>query len=153
MADTYTQLYVHAVFAVKYRQAILNPEWDQRLRLYIIAIVQNNGHKMYCINNMPDHLHMLIGLSPRQSLSDLMRLVKGDSSEWINKNQLTKKKFRWQNGFSAFSVSKSVLSRVAFYIENQQKHHQRKNFIAEQKMMIESYNEEYKPQHLFVDLE
>ena len=153
MPDTYTQLYIHVVFAVKYRQAMLNPEWDHRLRLYITAIVQNNGHKMFCINNMPDHIHILISLSPKQSISDLIGLVKGDSSEWINNNRLTEKKFRWQAGFSAFSVSKSVVSRVALYIENQQQHHQRKNFIVEQKMMIESFDEEYKQQHLFVEVE
>jgi REP element-mobilizing transposase RayT len=153
MPDTYTQLYINVVFAVKYRQAMLNPAWDQRLRLYITAIIQNNGHKMLCINNMRDHMHMLVCLSPKQSISDLIGFVKGDSSEWINKNQLTEKKFRWQAGFSAFSVSKSVVSRVALYIENQQQHHQRKNFIAEQKMMIESFDEEYSPHHLFVELE
>ncbi len=89
MANTYTQLYIHFVFAVKNRAALLNPEWDQRLRSYINAIVQNNKHKMLAINNMPDHLHLFAGLHPSQSISELMQLVKGDSSEWINKTGLT----------------------------------------------------------------
>jgi REP element-mobilizing transposase RayT len=85
MANTYTQLYIHFVFAVKFRAAQLNNDWDDRLRLYITAIVQNEGHKMLAINNMQDHVHLFIGLNTTQSVSDIMRLVKGDSSEWINK--------------------------------------------------------------------
>jgi putative transposase len=119
MANTYTQLYIHFVFAVKYRVALLNEKWDERLRLYITATTQNNGHKMLAINNMPDHLHMFIGLNPAQSLSELMRLVKGDSSEWINKQNLTSAKFQWQEGYGAFSYSKSQIDKVVKYILNQ----------------------------------
>ena len=72
MANTYTQLYIHCVFAVKYRAALLSTQWDQRLRSYITAIVQNNKHKMLAINNMPDHLHFFIGLHPTQSIADMM---------------------------------------------------------------------------------
>lgn len=107
VGNTYTQLHIHFVFAVKYRAALLNTDWDARLRLYITATAQNNGHKMLAINNMPDHLHMLIGLNPSQSISDLMRLIKGDSSEWINKEKLTLSKFQWQEGYGAFSYSRS----------------------------------------------
>jgi len=105
--NTYTQLYVHCVFAVKYRASMLQPEWDARLRLYITATVQNNGHKMLAINNVAEHLHFLIGLNPNQSISDMMRLVKCDSAEWINKEKLTLQKFNWQEGYGAFSNSKS----------------------------------------------
>nr|WP_315822838.1 IS200/IS605 family transposase [Paraflavitalea speifideiaquila] len=84
MANTYTQLYIHCVFAVKYRAALLDTSWDQRLRMYITGIVQNHKHKMLAINNMADHLHLFVGLHPGQSISDMMQLVKGESSEWIN---------------------------------------------------------------------
>ena len=117
MPNTYTQLYIHFVFAVKYRAALLNNNWDERSRLYITAITQNNGHKMLAINNMPDHLHMLIGVNPSQSISDLMRLIKGDSSEWINKEKLTPTKFQWQEGYGAFSHSKSQIDKVVKYIQ------------------------------------
>ena len=93
MPNTYTQLYTHCVFAVKYRAAMFDNSWDDRLRHYISAIVQNNGHKILAINNMPDHLHFFVGLNPKQSISDMLRFVKGDSSEWINKEKLTKRKF------------------------------------------------------------
>ena len=80
MANIFTQLYVQCVFAVKNRSAMLHPQWEERLRLYITAIVQNHKHKMIAINNMPDHLHFFIGLHPNQSVSNMMQLMKGDSS-------------------------------------------------------------------------
>src|SRR4051812_34262968 len=99
MPNTYTQLYIHCVFAVKYRAAMLHTSWDERLRLYISAIVQNHGHKMLAINNMPDHLHFFVGLNPNQSISDMLRIVKSESSAWINQEKLTNNKFNWQDGY------------------------------------------------------
>src|ERR1041384_4411392 len=101
--NTYTQLHIHCVFAVKYRAAVLHSSWEEELRRYITGIVQNNDHKMLSINNVSDHLHMFVGLHPAQSVSEMMRLVKGDSSEFINKNRWTSCKFHWQEGFGAFS--------------------------------------------------
>ena len=95
MSNTYTKLYIHCVFAVKYRAAMIQEDWEERLHKYITGIVQNNEHKMLAINSVPDHLHLFIGLSPKQSISDMMRLVKGDSSEFINNNKFTKRKFNW----------------------------------------------------------
>src|ERR1035437_9416402 len=103
MANTYTQLYTHCVFTPRFRAALLHSGWDEQLRAYITGIVQNNGHKMMAINNMPDHLHFFVSMSPRQSISEMMQLVKGDSSEWINKKRLTPGKFNWQEGYGAFS--------------------------------------------------
>ncbi len=153
MPNTYTQLYIHCVFAVKFREALLNSEWDQRLRLYITAIVQNNKHKMIAINNMPDHMHMFIGFNPEQSLSKLIQLVKGDSSEWINKERLTQKKFNWQSGYGAFSYSKSQISRVAGYIENQQAHHSRKTFLHEYTTMLKNFAVDYDEKYIFKEME
>ncbi len=96
MSNTYTQIHIQCIFAVKYRDAVINRSWKERLHKYIIAIVNNNGHRALAINSMSDHLHLFFGLRPKQSLSDLMRLVKGDSSEWINKQKLVLGKFRWQ---------------------------------------------------------
>lgn len=153
MANTYTQLYIHCVFAVKFREAVLSSEWDNRLRLYMTAIVQNNRHKMIAINNMPDHLHMFIGLNPDQSLSKIMQLVKGDSSEWINKEKLTKKKFNWQSGYGAFSHSRSQISIVARYIENQQLHHAKKVFLDEYLRMLKDFSVEYDQRYIFKEME
>lgn len=149
MANTYTQLYIHCVFAVKYRSATLNPIWDERLRLYITATVQNNGHKMLAINNMPDHLHLFIGLNPKQSISELLRLVKGDSSEWINKNGFVVNKFHWQEGYGAFSHSKSQVNSVVQYIVNQQEHHKKISFIDEYKKMLVDFGIEYDERYIF----
>ncbi len=131
MANTYTQLYIHCVFAVKYRHAIIDPGWEERLHMYITGIVQNNGHKLIAINSAKDHLHLFIGLNPKQSFSDMMRLVKGDSSEFVNKQGFTKRKFNWQEGYGAFSNSRSQIDSVVNYIRNQKEHRSRKTFIDE----------------------
>ena len=149
MANTFTQLYIHFVFAVKYRAALLNDAWDERLRRYIIATVQNNGHKVLAINNMPDHLHLFIGLNPAQSISDLMRLVKGDSSEWINKEKLTPTKFQWQEGYGAFSYSRSHIDKVVNYILNQKEHHRKTTFLEEYKQILESFDIDFDERYIF----
>ena len=129
MANTYTQIHIHLVFAVKYRRCSIDESWSEELYRYLTGIIKNHNHRVLGINGMPDHLHLLIGLRPAQSLSDLMRHVKGDTSEWINKNKLTKEKFAWQAGFGAFSYSKSQVSDVIRYIQKQKEYHQQKTFI------------------------
>ncbi|HVS92498.1 MAG TPA: IS200/IS605 family transposase [Mucilaginibacter sp.] len=149
MPNTYTQLYIHIVFAVKYRAALLNSGWDERVRLYIAATVQNNGHKMLAINNMPDHLHLFIGLNPAQSISELMRLVKGDSSEFINKERLTPSKFQWQEGYGAFSYSKSQIDNVVKYILNQQEHHKKATFLDEYRQLLTKFDVDFDERYIF----
>jgi putative transposase len=151
--NIYTQLYIHFVFAVKYRASMLNENWDGRLRLYMTAIVQNNGHKVIAINNMPDHMHLLVGLNPKQSITDLMRIVKSDSSEWVNKENLTIGKFQWQNGYGAFSHSKSEVDNVVKYILNQKEHHQKKSFLVEYKQLLKRFDIPYDEQYIFKQLE
>ncbi|MCW3106389.1 MAG: transposase [Segetibacter sp.] len=149
MANTYTQLYIHCVFAVKYREAMLGTNWDARLRLYITAIAQNNDHKMLAINNMADHLHLFVGLNPAQSISNMMQLIKGDSSEWINKEKLTQRKFHWQDGYGAFSYSKSHVDTVVKYILNQQEHHKKVTFLDEYLQMLKSFDVTYDERYIF----
>lgn len=149
MPNTYTQLYIHFVFAVKYRASLINQEWEQRLRSYVTAITQNHGHKMLVINNMPDHLHLFIGLNPNQSISDFMRTIKSDSSEWVNSNKLTGHKFQWQEGYGAFSHSKSQIDNVVKYILNQQEHHKKFNFIDEYKKMLENFGIDFEERYIF----
>ena len=107
MANTYTQLHVHCVFAVKYRAAVIQPSWEERLHKYITGIVQNNGHKLLAINSVPDHLHMFIGLHPKQSISEMMKLVIGDSSEFVNNKSFTKRKFYLPTGQAGWQESLS----------------------------------------------
>ncbi|MFT4061304.1 MAG: IS200/IS605 family transposase [Edaphocola sp.] len=151
MANTYSQLYIQFVFAVKYRQALIHKDWEERLRMYITGITQNQKHKMLAINNMPDHIHLFVGLNPAQSISDFMRIVKGDSSEWINKSNFTKSNFRWQEGYGAFSYSKSHVDNVVSYIENQQEHHRTLTFLEEYKSFLEKFEVDYRPEFIFTN--
>jgi REP element-mobilizing transposase RayT len=135
--------------AVKFRKALINQGWKEELHKYITGIVQNNQHKMLSINSMPDHLHLFFGFRPTQALSDLMRIVKGESSEWINKRGFTNSKFLWQGGFGAFSYARSQVSIVCNYIENQEMHHQKKTFLEEYKEFLEKFEVEYDEKYLF----
>ena len=152
MPNTYTQLYIHCVFAVKYREAVIQPEWENQLHKYITGTLQNNGHKLLAINSMPDHLHFFVGLNPAQSISDMMRFAKGDSSEFVNKQGFTKRKFQWQDGYGAFSNSRSHIDKVVKYIMNQKHHHTKKTFKEEYLDILNDYGVEYDDRYLFQDL-
>ena len=153
MANTYTQIHIQCVAAVKYRKSLINRVWKEALHKYITGIVQNNGNKMIAINSMPDHLHFLFGCRPNQSVSDLMQMVKGDSSEWINNNKMCRSKFRWQEGFGAFSYSKSQIPIVANYIHNQEEHHRKKTFLEEYEELLNEFEVEYDDRYIFKPLE
>ncbi len=152
MPNTYTQLHVHFVFAVKFRAAVIHPDWEERLHKYITGIVQNNGHKMLAINSANDHLHLFAGINPKQSISELMRLTKGDSSEFINLHKFTKRKFQWQNGYGAFSNSHSQIDGVVKYILNQKIYHKKKPFKDEYRKMLNDYGIEYDEKYIFHEL-
>ena len=153
MANTYTQIHIDAVVAVKFRTSVIMPSWKERLQKYITGIVQNNTHKMLSINSMPDHLHLFFGLRPVQALSDLMRMVKGESSEWINNQRLTPSLFRWQEGYGAFSYARTQVKTVCQYIENQEAHHRKKTFLDEYKDFLRKFEVEYEDQYIFKSLE
>jgi putative transposase len=149
MSNTFTQIHIHCVFAVKFRQSAITPAWKERLHKYITGIIQNNGHKMIAINSMPDHVHLFIGFKPNQSLSDLMRIVKGESSEWINKENLCPAIFRWQEGYAAFSYSRSQIKIISEYIENQEEHHKKKTFLEEYRSFLDLFEVEYDERYIF----
>ncbi len=153
MANTYSQIHIHFVAAVKFRKSLIGKEWKERLHGYITGIVQNNGHKMVKINSVPDHIHFLLGLSPTQSISDLMEKVKGESSEWIIKQKLSKHQFKWQSGYGAFSYSKSQLSSVISYIENQEIYHHKKCFLDEYQELLKTFGISFKDELIFKELE
>jgi REP element-mobilizing transposase RayT len=147
MANTYTQIYVHGIFAVQNRISLINESWREELYKYITGIVQHHGHKMLQIGGMPDHIHILVSMHPVQALSNLMQTVKSESAEWINKRRLVMGHFSWQEGYGAFSYSKSQLNNVIQYIINQPEHHKKHDMTAEyidflKKFGIE-YNEKY----------
>src|SRR5271156_1673643 len=131
MANTYTQIYIQVVFAVEGRQNLIAPEHNDELQKFITGIVSGQKQKLIVINNMPDHLNSLVGLRPDSSLSDLVRDVKAGSSKFINEKRWVTGRFSWQEGFGAFSYSRSQLGAVIRYIQNQQKHHAKKSFREE----------------------
>lgn len=153
MANTYTKIHIHVVFAVKYRDAVLAKSWRPELYKYITGIVQNYNHKMLQINGVEDHVHLLIGLRPTQALSDLIKKVKEDSSTWINKKGFIRAKFRWQAGFGAFSHSPSQVPKVIDYIQRQEEIHKKKSFREEYLKMLNDFEVDYDERYIFKDLE
>ena len=152
MADTYTQIHIHFVFAVKFRDGIIQSKWKEDLYKYMTGIIQNNNHKFLAINGMPDHIHILIGLRPAQSISDLMKEVKQSSSKWINQNKLTNGHFEWQEGYGAFSYSKSQINQVVSYIQNQELHHKKKTFKEEYLDFLKKFEIDYDEKFIFKEL-
>lgn len=149
MANTYTQIHIQAVFAVQNRDCIIHSSWKDELYKYITGIVQNHEHKVLAINGMPDHVHLLFGFRPSQSLSDLMQDIKGGSSKWINDKGFIREKFSWQEGYGAFSYSKSDVSKVIQYIAGQEDHHKKKSFLEEYMDLLKDLEIQYDERFVF----
>lgn len=149
MANTHTQIHIQAIFAVKTRISLIQSTWKEELYKYITGIVQSTGHKMLAINGMPDHVHMFFGMRPTESLSDLMQRVKANSSSWINKSRFVKGKFEWQEGFGGFSYSKSHVTRVIKYIQNQELHHKKRTFLQEYVALLDAFEVPYDERYIF----
>jgi len=149
MANSYTQIHLQVIFAVKKRTGLIQKEWKDELYKYITGIVQAHEHKLLAINGMPDHLHVFFGMRPIQSLSDLMQNIKQDSSKWVNQKKFIKEKFEWQEGYGAFSYSKSQVSRVISYIQNQEAHHRKITFLDEYKKFLENFGVDYDERYIF----
>jgi len=152
MANTYSQIYIHIVFAVKGRQNLISKNWNEELYKYITGIITNEEQKLIAINGMSDHIHILVGLKPTKSISDLVRDIKANSSRFINDKKWINGKFEWQTGFGAFSYNHSQLTNVINYIQNQEKHHTTKTFKEEYVEFLESFDVEYKNEYLFEDV-
>ncbi len=153
MANTYTQIHIHAIFGVQNRISLIREKWKVDLYKYITSIIQDYDHKLLIINGTSDHLHILFGMRPTQSLSDLMKEVKEYSSKWVNNNRLVYGKFNWQAGFGAFSYTKNQVSDVITYIKNQQQHHRKKLFSEEYKELLEEFGVSYDERYIFKEPE
>ena len=149
MPGTFSQLYIHVVFAVKGRNSLISGQWEQELYRYITGIISNKNQKLLAINGMPDHIHILIGMKPSCCLSDLVREIKKASNEFINNKGFSKYKFNWQEGYGAFSYSHSALDNVISYIQNQKEHHRKRSFKEEYKDFLSKYSIEHKDEYLF----
>lgn len=139
------------IFAVSGRANVIRNEWKDELYKYISGILRNKNQKLIAINGMTDHVHMLIGIKPDVSLSDIVRDIKANSSRFINEKRYGKGKFQWQEGFGAFSYSYSQIGVVERYIHKQEEHHKRKTFKEEYISYLKKYNVEYDERYIFRD--
>ena len=149
MAGTYSQIYIQIVFAVKGRQNLIGKEWQEDLNKYISGIITNKGHKTMIVNGVSDHIHVFVGLKPSMAISDLVRDIKNNSSNFINDRKLVKGKFSWQEGYGAFSYAQSQVKTVYNYILNQEAHHKKKTFKDEYHDFIEEFEIDYNEKYLF----
>ncbi len=152
MANTYTQIHIHCVFAVKHRKAMIDSAFKEELYEYITGIVQQRGHKMLAIGGTSNHIHIFLGLNVDESVSDLMQAVKRNSSLWINQNHKTQNRFEWQKGYGAFSYSKSHVNAVINYIKRQEEHHRKKAFREEYKQILRNFDVKYDERYLLQDV-
>lgn len=153
MANTFTQIYIHFVFAVQNRASLILPEWKDELYKYITGIVQKNGHKLIAINDTANHAHIFTGYKPQQLIPELMQDVKGSSSKWINEKKFVKGKFSWQEGYGAFSYSHSQIDQVVRYINNQEKHHKKQTFKEEYLLLLKKFNIQFDEKYVLKDVE
>jgi REP element-mobilizing transposase RayT len=128
---------------------LIQNKWKDELYKYITGIIQNHNHKLLIINGMADHVHVLFGMRPTQSLSDLMQDIKGNSSLWINDRKLVRGHFEWQEGYGAFSYKKSDVPDVFDYIMNQESHHYRKTFLEEYKELLKEFDVDFANAYIF----
>lgn len=131
MANTYSQLYLHLVFAVHGRESLIPRPYNDELQKYITGTLQQKGETLIAINNEPDHMHVLCGHKPARSVADIVRDVKSNSSRFIKEAGMVRGQFAWQEGYAAFSLSRSAIEPTALYIANQYEHHRRRTFREE----------------------
>jgi REP element-mobilizing transposase RayT len=131
MPRTFSQLYIHHVSAVKYRKALILPEFEKELHNYIIGIIENLGQTPIQVNGMPDHIHIAARLRPAMSPAVFVQKVKANSSKWINDSGFLPVYFNWQEGGGSFSISQGHVERVRRYIMNQKEHHRKDSFKYE----------------------
>jgi putative transposase len=149
MPNTYSQLFAQVVFTVQGRANLITPDHREELHKYITGIVTNRNQRLMSIFCMPDHVHMLVGLKPSIAISDLVRDIKAGSSQFISEQKWINGKFNWQEGFGAFSYSKSQVPAVIKYIQNQEAHHKKYTFKQEYISFLKKFEIEYNEKYLF----
>lgn len=153
MPNTYSQMYVQVVIVVKFRKSLIHKSWKDELYKYITGIVTNKGQKLLRINGVENHVHILLNIKPNLALSDLVKDIKVNSTNWINDRGFNDAKFQWQEGFGAFTYSISQLDNVIKYIDNQEEHHKKQSFKEEYILFLKNFEIEYKDEYLFDFLE
>ncbi|WP_291116808.1 IS200/IS605 family transposase [Flavobacterium sp. UBA6135] len=149
MANTYHQMYIQVVFAVKYREALLHKDWRNEVLGVIGSLINESGCKTIIVNGIEDHVHCFFGLKPTVSISELMKNVKAKSSKYINDKKWLPQRFEWQEGYGSFSYSHSQINEVYKYIANQEEHHQEQSFKEEYLGMLETFEIPYDQRYIF----
>ena len=152
MANTYHQVYIQAVFAVKYRDAVLDKDWRKDVFAVIGNLINETGCKTIIVNGVEDHVHCFLGLKPTVSISELMKTIKAKSSKYINDNRLLLNRFEWQEGYGVFSYSQSHIKEVYNYVANQEKHHHKESFKEEYLKYLDKFEVPYDERYIFEDL-
>jgi len=149
VANTYSKIFIHIVFAVKGRQNLIPKNHREELQKYITGIVTKRDQKLLAIYCMPDHTHILVNIKPSIAISDLVRDIKAGSSGFINNKTWTNRKFQWQEGFGSFSYAQNQIKTVIEYILNQEEHHRKNSFREEYTKFLKDFNVDYDNQYLF----
>jgi len=149
MPGTFSQIYIQIVFAVKSRNNLICSSFEEEVYKYISGIITGKGQKSLAVNGMPDHIHILVGLKPAMCIADLVRDIKNNSTNFINKNDWLKNKFSWQEGYGAFSYSESNYGKVIDYIKNQKEHHRKQTFREEYISFLKKFNVPHEEKYLF----
>ena len=149
MPGTFSQVYIQVVFAVQGRMNLIQNSWKDELHKYMCGIIREKDQKPIIVNGMPDHIHVFIGLRPSMAISDIVRDIKNNSTNFINKRKFLNCKFSWQEGYGAFSYSHSHIDRVVKYILNQEKHHARKTFRQEYYQLLDRFQIPYEETFVF----
>ncbi len=152
MANTYSQMYIQTVFAVKYREAVIAKAWRSDLMAVIGNLINETGCKTIIVNGVEDHVHCFFSLKAPLSVSDVMKVAKAKSSKWVNESGILRHRFEWQRGFGAFSYSRSHIDNVYRYILNQEQHHKKQTFREEYISFLELFDIDYDEEYLFEDL-
>lgn len=152
MANTYHQIYLQIIFAVKYRKAVIEKSWQDKLFSVIGNLINETGCKTIIVNGVQDHVRGLIGLKPVVSISELMKPVKALSSKYINDHSLTAHRFEWQKGYGVLSYSQKDVDMVYKYIQRQEEHHKHKAFLDEYRDLLKEFQIEYDEQYIFKQL-
>ena len=149
VANTYSQISIHAVFAVAHRDNLIIAPWRDHLHRYISGVLSSEADYALAVGGWKDHVHIFFELKPSQCVSDVLKVVKAKSSGWVNEQGFVKGKFKWQEGYGAFAHSRSQRHDVIHYIEHQEARHRDKTFRQEYLGMLEAHEIGYQEQYLF----
>ncbi|MHA1569496.1 MAG: IS200/IS605 family transposase [Alphaproteobacteria bacterium] len=149
MAQSLSGVFIHLIFSTKNRLALISPQMEEELYAHIGGIIQGEGCRHVALGGTADHMHCLLWLKPTESIAEIVRRIKGNSSRWVNQHFPNEAGFSWQAGYGAFSVSASHLPKVRQYIREQEKHHQKLTYQEEFIALLDRYGINYDEKHLW----